>query len=99
MADLSSSIRLAVDSGKVVFGVKEVAASIRKSDAKLVVVSKKGRSSDISDITHIAKIASIKVIPFDGNPIELGAVCGKPFSVSTLAIIDPGNSTILEENK
>ncbi|MCL4411212.1 50S ribosomal protein L30e, partial [Candidatus Marsarchaeota archaeon] len=30
-----------------------------------------------------------------GNPIELGAVCGKPYSVSTLAIIEAGNSNIL----
>ena len=27
--------------------------------------------------------------------MELGAICGKPFSVAALAIVDPGESNIL----
>ena len=29
--------------------------------------------------------------------INLGSVCGKPFTVATLIINDPGDSTILEK--
>jgi large subunit ribosomal protein L30e len=32
---------------------------------------------------------------FDGSSVALGKACGKPFMVSTLAIVDPGESDIL----
>jgi large subunit ribosomal protein L30e len=35
---------------------------------------------------------------FEGSSIELGAVCGKPFSVNSLAVIEAGESKILNEN-
>jgi large subunit ribosomal protein L30e len=35
------------------------------------------------------------VFRFEGNNMELGALCGKPFSVSALAVIDKGTSNIL----
>ena len=41
------------------------------------------------------KDANVKVHIYDGNNMELGALCGKPFSVSALAIIDKGSSNIL----
>jgi len=96
MADLSSNIRLAVDSGKVAFGAREVIGTIKSDTAKLIIISKKGQKAYSEDIQHMAQIAAIKVIEFEGNPMELGAVCGKPFSVSALSVIDPGNSSILE---
>jgi large subunit ribosomal protein L30e len=38
----------------------------------------------------------MKVIRFNGNSLELGAACGRPFSVNSLAIIESGNSKILD---
>ena len=37
----------------------------------------------------------VKVHIYEGNNMELGALCGKPFSVSALAVIDKGTSNIL----
>ena len=37
----------------------------------------------------------VRVFTYDGNNMELGAICGKPFSVSALAVIDKGTSNIL----
>ncbi len=97
MADLANDIRLAVDSGKTAVGMKTVTESIKESTAKLVIVASKNKESNLQDITHIASIAGIKIIKFEGNPVELGAVCGKPFSISALSIIEPGNSNILKD--
>jgi large subunit ribosomal protein L30e len=97
MADLANDIRLAVDSGKTALGLNTVIESIKDSSAKLVIVAQKNKESTLLDVVHIAGIAGIKILKFDGNPVELGAVCGKPFSVSTLAVIEPGNSNILKD--
>ena len=96
MADLANDIRLAVDSGKTAIGLKTVVASIKDDSAKLVIVADKNKQSNLQDLVHMASIAGIKIIEFKGNPAELGAVCGKPFSVSVLSVIDPGHSNILK---
>jgi large subunit ribosomal protein L30e len=38
---------------------------------------------------------SVPVRTYEGNNMELGALAGKPFSVSAVAIIDKGTSNIL----
>ncbi|MGC8662353.1 MAG: 50S ribosomal protein L30e [Candidatus Micrarchaeia archaeon] len=97
MADLARDIRLAVDTGKVALGYREVEKSISSSSAKAVVVAEKGKSEAISDLLHLCNIAEIKVIKYNEGSAELGIVCGKPYSINALAIIDPGNSNILNE--
>lgn len=97
MADLANDIRLAVDSGKTALGLNTVVESIKNSSAKLVIVAEKNKESNLHDILHIADIAGIKVIKFEGDPVELGAVCGRPFSISALSILEPGNSNILKD--
>jgi large subunit ribosomal protein L30e len=96
MTDLTNDIRLAVDSGKVAIGMNMVTKSIKRNDAKLIILAKSSETSRLRDIVHVAGVAEIKLLKFDGNPVELGAVCGKPFSVSVLSIIEPGNSNILK---
>ena len=98
MADLAGDIRLAVDTGKVAIGYREVAKSISNSEAKAVVIAAKGKKDIIDDIVHMCNIAGIKIIKFNENSLELGTICGKPYSVNALAIIDQGNSNILNEN-
>ncbi len=97
MADISNDIRLAVDSGKAAFGINKTSESIISNKAKMVIVASKNKEGRISDITHLAKMSGIRVYIFEGTPVALGVVCGKPFSVSVLSVIDPGNSRLLEE--
>jgi large subunit ribosomal protein L30e len=97
MADLANDIRLAVDSGKAAIGIRKATDSIANGTAKLVVVASVNKKDRINDIEHSAKLADARVILFKGNPMELGVVCGKPFSVSVLSITEPGSSNILNE--
>ena len=96
MADITNDIRLAVESGKTALGKRSVAESIRNNQSKLVVIASINNKGNMLDMEHIAALASVKVIKFNGNAVELGAVCGKPFSVAFLSVIEPGNSKILE---
>ena len=94
---MSNDIRLAVDSGKTAIGLNTATATIKDSSAKLIIVAEKSKESNMKDLVHMAKVAGIKIIEFNGNPVELGAVCGKPFSVSAISVIEPGNSNILKD--
>jgi large subunit ribosomal protein L30e len=97
MTNISGSIRLAVDSGNVALGERSSITAIMNNTAKLVIVALKNKKGRIEDIEHLAKLNDIKIYKFDGNAMDLGAVCGKPYSVSVLAVIDAGNSSILKD--
>lgn len=90
--DINRALRTAVSTGKVQFGIDQTKRSIETKNSKLVVVS-----SNCPDEELKAKeIDSVKVYHFKGTNIELGAACGKPFSISALSIIDPGSSNITD---
>lgn len=95
MANLANDIRLAVDSGKTAIGMRDVMRSINSNEAKLVILSSTLEHSRMDDIKHVAKINGTEVIMFTGNPVELGTVCGKPYSISVLSILEQGDSKIL----
>jgi len=68
-------------------GLRSVRQTARAGKARLVVVA----SNCQEDLSGLGS----KVIAFPGTNAELGSACGKPFSVSALAILDPGDSNIL----
>jgi large subunit ribosomal protein L30e len=95
MADLNTDLRLAVDTGKVSLGSKETMQALADNRAKIVVVPGKGNAKNIADILHVCGVSDVKVIKFSGSALELGTICGKPYPVSGLAVLEPGNSGIL----
>jgi len=89
MIDIGKALRTAITTGVVKFGQEQTKKAIETQEAKLVVIA-----SNCPD-ESISRAEGVKVIRFSGNNMELGAACGKPFSVSALAILDPGESNIL----
>ena len=63
--------------------------AVKGGKAQMVVLA---RNCPCKDLTGDL---DVKVHVYDGNNMELGALCGKPFSVSALVIIDKGTSNIL----
>ena len=94
--DLNVSIRMAVDSGKTVLGSDRAKKFALLGEAKAIVLARNCPADVKQDIAHYASLASVPVIRFNGTSIELGVVCGKPFPVSALSVIEPGNSDILK---
>jgi len=89
MIDMARALKTAATTGEVRFGLAETQRCIKKGEAKLVVVS-----SNCPD-KGLSAGKSPKVVVFDGTNVELGSACGKPFPISALAIINPGESNIL----
>lgn len=97
MGDLVKDIRLAVDTGKVAIGTNEVMRAISGDKAKVVIVAVKGKKDTIADISHTCAVASVKLVKFKDSSLQLGTVCGKPYTINAVAILEPGNSNILNE--
>ena len=43
----------------------------------------------------LAKFEKAPIYKFPGTSLELGAACGKPFAISVLTVLAPGESQIM----
>lgn len=94
--DVDRGIRVAVDTGDVTLGSEKSIQSLKLGKGQLVVVAENSPKEILEDVEYYSKLSEIPVYIYDGTSVDLGSVCGKPFTVATLVINDPGDSTILE---
>ena len=87
--DLNRALRNAAKTGEVQFGIAQAKKAIKTSQGKLIVIASNCPAPELKDQT------AVPVIEFPGNNRELGAACGKPFSISVVTVITPGDSQIL----
>ena len=100
--DINIEIRRAVDTGKVNFGEKQAEKNILKGNGELIIISSNAKKLLKERLQHYAKLSEIPFYEFQGTSTELGSVCGKPFPVSVITVLNKGKSEILEiknENK
>lgn len=90
MIDIARALKTAATTGDVRFGLEETRKALKKGEAKMVVLS-----SNCPDKGVVPSSSSTKVLVYSGSNVELGSACGKPFSISALAIVSPGESNIL----
>ncbi|MDL2270187.1 50S ribosomal protein L30e [Methanobrevibacter sp. OttesenSCG-928-I08] len=96
MMDVERGIRVAVDTGDVTLGSEKSIQSLKLGKGKLVVVAQNSPKEIIEDVEYYSNLSEIPFYTYEGTSVDLGSVCGKPFTVATLVINDPGDSTILE---
>ncbi len=90
MIDMNRALKTASATGDVRFGLAETRKAIKKGEAKMVVVAK-----NCPDVPAAQSGSSMKLIVYEGTNVELGNACGKPFPISALAVVSPGESNIL----
>lgn len=88
--DIARALKTAASSGDVKIGLAETRKSVKKREAKMVVLA-----SNCPDKESFEGMQGIKLLVYSGTNVELGAACGKPFPISALAIVSPGESNIL----
>ncbi len=94
--DVDRGIRVAVDTGNVTLGSEKSIQGLKLGKGKLVIIAQNCPRDIQEDVMHYSKLSEIPVYNYQGTSVDLGSVCGKPFTVATLTIKDPGDSTILE---
>jgi large subunit ribosomal protein L30e len=86
--NLVKTIRGAVESGNIILGTKQCLNTIQTGKAKFFVVASNCEETSLEDLTRYASFSGAEIHSFDGSSIELGEVCGKPFVVSMLAVLE-----------
>lgn len=89
--DLDKSLRSVMRTGKVLVGTRQAIKASKRGVAKLVIVA----SNCPGDVKEQIKGANIPLYEFPGMSVDLGPLCGKPYIVSALTVLEPGDSDIM----
>ena len=90
--DFNASLRRAIKTGTVTLGQNNTEKCIKEGKAQMIVVA---GNCPAGFREKLAGYENLFIHTFDGSSVALGKACGKPFMVSTLAVVSPGESDIL----
>ena len=92
--DIARQLKQGISSGELVFGQRQPVSRCIKGGAKLVLVASNCPESFIDNLRNSHPSVPIHQVTLVNS--QLGAACGKPFPVSSLCIIDPGQSDLMQ---
>ena len=96
MSSVDQELRLALSTGKVQIGSKAAVRELRRGRAKLAIVSSNCPREARETIQNHVRLGEIPLMEHPKDSVDLGTLCGKPFPVSAMVIMEPGDSKILE---
>ena len=91
--DLTRNLKQALSTGKIIFGQRETMGACARGDARLVLVAANCPDSFLSDISSSHPGVPIHRVQMVNR--QLGSACAKPFAISSLCVVDPGQSDLL----
>ena len=92
--DIARQLKQGINTGNIVFGQRQTTSECSKGEAKIVLIAAKCPESFVDDLRNAHPTIPIHQVKMVNR--QLGAACGKPFPVSSLCVIDPGQSDLLQ---
>jgi len=93
MDDLPRQLKNAISSGTLLFGQNQTMASCVSGEARMVILAANCPSDFIDDLKSRHPDVPLHQVEMVNR--ELGAACAKPFAVSSICVIDAGDSDLL----
>ena len=91
--DLVRQLKTAMSSGTLLLGQNQTADACATGDAELVIFAANCPQDFIDDLTSRHPDVTMHRVSLVNR--DLGAACAKPFYISTICVIDAGNSALL----
>ena len=97
--DMNANIKVAHKTGKVVYGKNQVLKQLRQNSFKMIIIANNCPQELVNELNHYNSLTNKKdqifIHKYIGSSWELGLACAKPFMISVMGVIDPGDSEIL----
>ncbi len=94
MVDVNKALKDVSKKGTISLGEKQTKAAIQKGTAKLVVMA--SNCPFAKTITILANDKKVPLFTYASTGVELGYTCGKNYAVSCFAVLQEGESNILQ---
>ncbi|WP_309492642.1 50S ribosomal protein L30e [Candidatus Hecatella orcuttiae] len=96
VVDLTKALAMLVKTGKVTYGFKETLEMLKSGKAKMIIFAGNCPAEKREQLERLAKLSQTPILQYQGSSVDLGLTCGKPFTVSVLAVREVGDSKILK---
>ncbi len=96
MINVDNAIKIALKTGKIQIGSKKTLTKVKNGQGQLVVVASNCPKAILEDLSIYCKFAEIPIYQYKGSNWDLGFLCGRPHLISTLIVMEPGDSDILK---
>jgi large subunit ribosomal protein L30e len=94
--DVKKQLNIAIESGKVLFGSNKTIDSLLNGKPKLVLLSSNIQKKQKETITYYCSLSNTPCVTLKESSIEIGSSCGRSHPISSLTVMDVGESSILE---
>jgi len=94
--DAGKELRRAVDTGKILFGLRSTERSILKGESRLVIISGNAEKYAKERVIQLCNSANVPFFEFGTTGLDIGSYSGKPFVVSFASVLDGGKSRLLD---
>ena len=99
MKDIKREITKVMKTGKIIIGTNSVSGALLNSNPQLILISSNCPNHIREEITYYSRLSNIPYRMLRNDGLELGSMCGKPFPVSVLGIVNEGESNVLDMAK
>jgi len=93
--DIKKELSIIRRTGKYILGYRQSYLAVLSGKARLVILSRNCPPEKRSEMMVAARMRGVRVIEAEYDSRDVGLALGKPFGASTVAIIDPGSSSLL----
>ncbi len=94
--EADEELRESERTGEVVLGSNETLEATKSGESKLTTISTSAPRDVEEKLRKYAEDNDIPLYYYPGGSKDLGLALGKPFSISVLAVLDSGESNVLE---
>jgi len=94
MVDVNKALKDVAKKGTISIGEKQTKGAIKKGTAKMIVVAENCPYAE--ELTGLAKEKDVPIYNYAAQGVELGYVCGKNFAIAAFAVLDEGDSNVMQ---
>jgi large subunit ribosomal protein L30e len=94
LRDLEANLKIVAKTGKIVYGFHNVERVLRSRKVKVILFARNTPYTMESKIEPLAARKRVPTLKSNRYSNELGELCGRPHTASTLAILDFGVAAV-----
>jgi len=95
--DIDTNIKVAYKTGKIIYGKKQILKELRQNPFKMLIIANNCPKELENQLIYYNSLMKNKlyIYKYKGSSWELGLACAKPYMISVIGVIDPGDSDLL----
>jgi len=99
--DIDTNIKVAYKTGKIIYGKNQVLRNLRENPFKMLIIANNCPKELENQLMYYNSLMNnrLYIHRYKGSSWDLGLACAKPYMISIIGIIEPGDSSILDLSK